>query len=107
MDQVGVADRETVGQRLSVQAVLSIGRAADDKGRPSWLIEGDLPELRSAKDILRRGRADRIEAKMCKHLPGRHLSSIVVAGESPRRIIIFRGQDMANLFACLFRMPGH
>ena len=53
-------------------------------------------ELGKADDIVGTAGTDRIEAKHGEHLPGTHLSGIVITGQSAGNITILRPQDVAD-----------
>ena len=89
--------------RLSVQCstldldiLLRSPSSLNSKRPASFRTERNGWKRRTRQHIIGRPRTNRIETHSCKHIPSRHLSCIIVSGQSTRGIMIFRIHNMAD-----------
>lgn len=81
---------------LDIDILLRSPPSLNSKRLASFRTERNGRKRRTRQHIIGRTRTNRIEPHSCKHIPSRHLSRIIVSGQSTRGIMIFRIHNMAD-----------
>ena len=106
LDVILVVRLAIEGDALDIEILLAQVLCLDRKGIAIGEMQGELRHLRSSKDILAAHRIDRIESHCRKHIPCRHLSTVVVAAESVRQRLVLGVEDLSHNLGCLVRMAS-
>lgn len=97
-----MADDFRVGNKVTI---LREGTRGNDKRSASVWMKGNPLESRRREHIAVGGRTDGIETYRREDIPSRHLTSIIVARESARGVIILCIKNMGHTVDGLFSFP--